>query len=338
LIAIALTVSVAAVAFVFVLPGIAGYGTVWGVLKRLTWPWVVGLLIATVVNILTFAPPWMVALPGLGFMKALSMTQASTAFGSLVPGGASAGMAASFGMLRSWGLDGRPVGLAVALTGIWNQLSILVFPVIAVVLLAAEGAGSRSLLLLALIGVILFAAITAGSAAILARPRLAYRTGELASRGVAWLNRLRRTEPPRWGGQAFVRFRAETLELLKRRWLTLTAATLANQLTGYLMLELSLRAVGISQSEITVADSFAAWSVGRLLISLPLTPGGIGVVELGITGTLIGFGGPNAKVVTGVLVYRALSILPTLLLGLLAAATWRLQTKRTSPNPSASQK
>ena len=92
LIAIVLTVSVAAVAFVFVLPGIAGYGTVWGVLKRLTWPWVAGLLIATVVNILTFAPPWMVALPGLGFLKALSMTQASTAFGSLVPGGASAGM------------------------------------------------------------------------------------------------------------------------------------------------------------------------------------------------------------------------------------------------------
>jgi uncharacterized membrane protein YbhN (UPF0104 family) len=245
-------------------------------------------------------------------------------------------MAASFAMLRSWGLDGRPVGLAVALTGVWNQLSGFVFPVIAVALLAAEGAGSRSLVVLAVIGVILFAAITAGSAAILARPRLAYRTGELARRGLAWLNRLRRKQPPSWGGEAFVRFRADTLELLRRRWLALTAATLANQLTGYLMLELSLRAVGISRSEVTVADSFAAWSVGRLLISLPLTPGGIGVVELGVTGTLIGFGGPSAKVVAGVLMYRALSILPTLLLGLLSAATWRLQTKRITSNSQPS--
>lgn len=105
LIAIAVAGAVVAVAFVFVLPRIAGYGAVWGVLKQVTWPWIVALCVATVANILTFAPPWMVALPGLGFMKALSMTQASTAFSSLVPGGAPVGIAASFAILRSWGLE-----------------------------------------------------------------------------------------------------------------------------------------------------------------------------------------------------------------------------------------
>jgi putative heme transporter len=85
--------------------------------------------------------------------------------------------------------------------------------------------------------------------------------------------------------------RAEALELLRGRWFALTAATLVNQLTGYLMLELSLRALGISGSEVSVVESFAAWSVGRLLASLPLTPGGIGVVELGLTATLIRLGG-----------------------------------------------
>lgn len=333
LVATAVTVAVVGIAFVLVLPGIAGYGAVWGVLKRLTWPWIVGLLLATVTNIVTFALPWMVALPGLGFLKALSMTQASTAFSSVIPGGAPVGMAASFAMLRSWGMDGTSVGLAVALTGIWNQLSTFVFPVIAVALLALQGAGSHSLALLAVIGVTLFVAISAGVAAILARPGIAYRAGTLASRGVSWLNRLRGKQPPGWSGEALLRFRAQTLELLRRRWLALTAATLANQLTGYLMLELSLRAVGISLSEVSVPESFAAWSVGRLLISLPLTPGGIGVVELGVSGALIGFGGPNAKVVTAVFVYRALSIVPTLVLGLISAATWRLQAPRTTPSP-----
>jgi uncharacterized membrane protein YbhN (UPF0104 family) len=100
------------------------------------------------------------------------------------------------------------------------------------------------------------------------------------------------------------------------------------------MLEVSLRAVGISRSEISVAESFAAWSVGRLLVSLPLTPGGVGVVEVGLVGALIGFGGTSANVVAAVLAYRALSLVPTLLLGLLASATWRLQTPSADPSHS----
>ena len=57
--------------------------------------------------------------------------------------------------------------------------------------------------------------------------------------------------------------------------------------------------------------------------SLPLTPGGLGFVELGLTSLLVEFGGGQAEVVAAVLVYRVLTIAPTLVLGLLAAATWR---------------
>jgi uncharacterized membrane protein YbhN (UPF0104 family) len=331
------TVVYVAIVFVFVLPGIASYGGVWAAVQHLTWPWIVALGVATMLNVVTFAPPWMVVLPGLGFLRALSMTQVSTAFSLVVPGGAPVGMAASFAALRSWGFAGRPVGLAVTLTGIWNQLSAFVFPVVAVGLLAVEGGVSRNLALVAVAGVLLFAGVVAGVAAVLSRPRLAFRAGEAAARLVALLNRLRRKPAPVWGGDALVRFRGETLELLRRRWIALTVATLANQLTGYLMLEFSVRAVGISQSQVSVAECFAAWSVGRLLVSLPLTPGGIGVVELGLTATLIGFGGPHASVVAGVLVYRALSIFPTLLLGLLAAVTWRLQAPNVPAAPPNTQ-
>ena len=38
---------------------------------------------------------------------------------------------------------------------------------------------------------------------------------------------------------------------------------------------------------------------------------------------MIGFGGNNAGVVAAVLVYRFLTIVPTLLVGLVSAATWR---------------
>ncbi len=70
-------------------------------------------------------------------------------------------------------------------------------------------------------------------------------------------------------------------------------------------------------------EAFAAWTIVRLLGSLPFTPGGIGVVELGLTGALVGFGGDNAGVVAAVLLYRFLTMVPTLVLGVAAAAVWR---------------
>ena len=38
-------------------------------------------------NLATFAPPWMAALPGLGYWSAETVTQASTASTYLAPGG-----------------------------------------------------------------------------------------------------------------------------------------------------------------------------------------------------------------------------------------------------------
>ena len=51
--------------FVYFLPTIANYGEVWGVVKDLSWPWIAALLGATAINLVTFAPPWQVAL-GVG--------------------------------------------------------------------------------------------------------------------------------------------------------------------------------------------------------------------------------------------------------------------------------
>ena len=46
-------------------------------------------------------------------------------------------------------------------------------------------------------------------------------------------------------------------------------------------------------------------------------------MELGLTGILVGLGGPNAEVVAAVLLYRAFTILPTLLLGSATIVGWR---------------
>jgi uncharacterized protein (TIRG00374 family) len=309
--------------FVFVLPQVASYRDVWDVVSKLSWGWIAILAGATALNIATFAPPWMAALPGLGFRRALVMTQASTALSIVVPGGAAVGIAGSYGMLRSWGFPPRPVATAVTLTGVWNQLANLAFPAIALVLLTAQGGRQPLLTTVALVGFAAFVAVVTGFALALWSDELARGIEAVAARVTnAALRRVRRG-PVSWDGDGLVRFRHEARDVVARRWHVLTLATLAGHLTVFLVLVACLRALDVPSTDVSTVEAFAAWSLIRILGVLPLTPGGLGVVELGLTGLLVGFGGSNAAVVAAVLVYRFLTLVPTLALGLLAAATWR---------------
>ena len=89
--------------FVFVLPQFANYSEVWAQVKTLSWEWILVMLGAVVLNLVTFAPPWMAALPGLRFLPALTVTQASTASTYIAPGGPAVGIGISAAMLFAWG-------------------------------------------------------------------------------------------------------------------------------------------------------------------------------------------------------------------------------------------
>lgn len=323
LLAAGIGIAVIAATFAFVLPRIANYGDVWAVVKQLTWTQIAALLAATVLNLVTFAPPWMAALPGLGFRRAFVVTQASTASTYIAPGGAAVGVGFAYVILHGWGYPTAAVALAVALTGIWNQLALLGFPVVALALLTLKQERNALLQTVALIGLAIFVVAVGAFAGALATPKFARAVGNTTARVVNWALRLIRRGPVGWGGDSFVRFRHEAIGLLRRRWIPLTVGTLAGQLSVFVLLLVSLRVLGVSPAEVSTIEAFAAWSLVRLLGSLPITPGGVGVVEVGLTTALVGFGGSNAEVVAAVLVYRFLSIVPTLVLGLIGGAAWK---------------
>ena len=309
--------------FVFVLPRIADYRDVWEVIKDLSWQDGLLLLGATVLNIATFPPSWMAALPGLGYRQALVMTQASTALSMVTPAGAAVGMAGSYTMLRSWGFGAAPTTLAVAVTGVWNQFANLAFPIVALVLLTGVDEDHPALRTAALIGLaVLVIAIVAFALALSSAARARW-IGDRVARLTNRVLRLVRRGPVAWGGEGLVRFRSGALELLRRRWHVLTGATLVGHLTVFLLLVVCLRVVGVTSGEVSGIEAFAAWALIRILGALPLTPGGLGIVELGLSGALVAFGASNADAVAGTLLYRSLTILPTLALGLLAAVSWR---------------
>ena len=291
--------------FVFVLPQFANYGAVWDQVKMLSWAWVGILLASVLLNVVTFAPPWMAALPGLRFLQAETVTQASTAGTYLAPGGPVVGVGVSAAMLLAWGFHADEVALAVTLTG---------------------GSGA-ALQTVAIIGLAVFVTVAAAFAAALSSSKMARRVGDLAAHVVNRALRVVRRGPVGWTGESFVHFRSRAIGLLRRRWHVLTLATLAGQLSVFLVLLACLRALDVGPDQVTVVEAFAGWSLARVLGSIPITPGGLGVVELGLTSVLVGFGGNNAGVVAAVLLYRFLTIVPTLALGLAASLTWRRQRR-----------
>jgi uncharacterized membrane protein YbhN (UPF0104 family) len=319
----ALGVALVAAVFAEVVPRIASYGSVGHRLATIPAPWAAGLAAAALLDVLTTPLPWQSVLPQLPFLGALAFTQASTALTTVLPGGAPLGMALSFGFLRRLRVDRGHAGFAVALTGVWSQVMILVYPLAGAVLVFATGHLSTSTAVIAGASAAAGALIVGLAVAALRSPGGARWLGDAAARVAAWAARLLRRTPPNWSGEALVNLRAERLVLLRRRWPWLTAATLANQLTAYLAFELALRAVGITFGSLPPSEAFLAWAIGRVITSLPLTPGGIGVVELGMIGTLVGFGASNAHVVAAVLLYRGVIVLPTLVIGLLALPTLR---------------
>ncbi|MGH8939138.1 MAG: hypothetical protein ACRDV2_07285, partial [Actinomycetes bacterium] len=186
--------------FAYFLPQIADYRDVWDVIKELSWQWVLVLAVATILNVLTFAPPWMVALPGLRFWSALALTQMSTALSIVLPAGAAVGIAGSYGVLRSWGFASRHIGRAVTLVSLWNQFANLSYPIIAVFLLTVFGGKSALLATAAFIGVAVLGVAVAALAAVLATDRTATDIGDLTAQLASWIRGKFGRQPVVWGG------------------------------------------------------------------------------------------------------------------------------------------
>jgi putative heme transporter len=315
--------AVVAVVFAVILPRIADYSEVWDVMTRLTTAELLALAVATLINVATYGPPWMAALPGLGYRQSMVLTQTSTALSVAVPGGDAVGIAASYAMLRGWGFNRSAVAVAVVVTGVWNQIVNIVLPLLALSLLLLSGGSSPLLLTAGLIGMAAVAAVAVALALVLRGEPQARATGERAERLANRALRLARRHPRAGWGEAVVQFRRETIDLLARRWAAITVAAFAGHLAVFGVLIVSLRATGVDAGQVSWVEALAAWGLVRLLTAVPVTPGGVGIVELGLSSALVGFGADNAEAVAAVLLYRVLTVIPTLVLGGILGLTWR---------------
>ena len=316
-------VAVMIVTFAVFVPKIADYGAIWDALNSLR-AWQVALLFAVaVLNVLTFAPDWMVLLPGLRFRQALEVTMASTAVANVVPAGGAVSFAISWRMFREWGFEGRAVARALILNGVTNTLLNVGYPLIAIVLLASTGEDNSFLTRAATIGATVFVVGVGLLVAIMHSEKQALRIGHVWDSVASFVLRPLKKGPVRGSGVAIARFREDSIDLVRRRWFAMIMCVVVGTMSVFLVLIVALRVTDVGRGDVTLIEAFTAWSLVRLLTALPLTPGGIGITELGLVGTLTQFGGEEAKVVAAVLLFRALTVLPPIIIGALVAFTWR---------------
>ena len=306
-----------------VLPRIADMQDVGELLGSLTWDDLTGLLVLAGVSLLVRPFGIMASTPGrLGYWQGMTENQTSTAICNIVPGGGAAALVVNHNQYQSWGFSTDAFSLMLVVSGIWNNFIKLGMPVVAVAILALTGEVRGGLVVAALLGVAVLLAMIGLFTRMLRSEEVTYRIGALAERVVSRLRRLVRRRPVHGWADGAVQTRARGLDLVRRRWMALTVSLLAPNLIDFFILLLCLRALGVTAGQVGWQDVLVAYSVSKLLTVIPITPGGIGILELGLVGILVGAGGPEEQVVAATLLFRGLTFLPAFPMGAVLGARW----------------
>ena len=292
----------------------------------MTWPHTLLVATAAAASMASYWITIRAVLPRLTLRQAAAVNLGSNAVASTLPAGGALAMGVSWAMLSSWGLSTADYVLYTLVTGIWNVFTLLGMPVLALLVMATATRPDALLITAAAVGLAVLTAMVTGLGLLLRSQAFALRAGRAVQSLLAAACRLARRPPPADAAGSLSGFRDRAGALLSARGWRITAATVASYLTLWLVLLACLRGTGLSQAQVSWQASFAAFAFIRLLTALPVTPGGLGVTELGLVGILATGAGPAAsvQVTAAVLLYRAVTYLPPIPLGALACLTWRL--------------
>jgi putative heme transporter len=333
----AVSITFVVVVFVLVLPRIADFSEVWSRIGELTGIELATIALIAVFKLVTYTFIWVASLPGLRYREAAVVANATNTVASIVPAGGAIAIGLTYSMLGSWGFSKGRTTISVLISGVWNAFLKLAMPILALALLALSGDAGGGRVVTGLLGIVALAGAVAVFAAMLHSEELAARVGIRAGRIVTPVRRLFRLGPAEGWDQATVKFRNRTVDLLRERWYWLTLATVISHFTLFTVLLVALRHVGVSNDEVSWVEVLAVFAFARLVTAIPLTPVGLGVIELALTTGLAGAGGDREAVVAGILVYRTVTYLLPLPLGALAYLFWQRNTSwRREPEPAGS--
>jgi uncharacterized protein (TIRG00374 family) len=273
----------------------------WRSLRDLAWWWLVAMAVLQTAALASLWALQRMAIHASGWFAVVTSQLAGNALGKIAPAGGAVGGALQYRLLVAAGTErGRAVAGITAV----NLLTfgvVLALPVLAVPALL-RGSVDRGLVEATVIGLIVFLALAAVGALMLAMDRPLLFVGRAVQ---AARNRLRRRgEPVHTLPQRLLRERDRILRTLGPQWRRALLATVGRWAFDYATLLAALAAVGSHARPALVLLAFCA---AQVLSQIPVTPGGLGFVEAGLTAMLKLAGVPTGDAVLATFAYRLFS-------------------------------
>ena len=303
------------------LPSLAEVFEAWKHLGDFQPAWVVVMLVC---ETLSFACVWLLQAITLRCDDPFVITTtqlAGNAFNRVTPGGGATGTALQARMLADAGFELSYAGSALAMQSLLISAAVVAMPILAIPAIIAGTQVPGKLVAAVWVGAFVFVVMLGAGAVFMVtrRPVL------LVARAVARVMRFFR-RPLREGfEERLIEQRDRVRETLGRRWPEALAAAVGRWGFEYFVLLVALEAMGAHADPWLVLLAFVAASA---LGMIPLTPGGLGFVEAGLTGTLALAGVHADLAVLATLGFRLVSFWLPIPAGLIAAWLFRRRFPR----------
>ena len=321
-----LLVVVTGVSLYLLLPSLTAVFSSSRSLDKLTWYWAGLALLCEAGSIVCLWELNRIALHVRSWFVVACSQLSGNAVGKVVPGGGATATAFSVGMLRRAGVDTGNAATALTATAVLQLGTVLTLPILALPAIIGGAAVDRSLATAAYLGAALLVLLVAAGVAAFASDRPLRFVG----RGIEWLlNRTVRRDRPLTGlPGALLAQRDFVKRTIGRRWKAAIVSASGSTMLDYAALLCALQAVGAQPRPSLV---ILAYTSGKLLALIPLTPGGLGFVEAGLVGTLTLAGVAPGDALLATLAYRLVSYWLPIPVGVVAYGAFR----RRYPSPNS---
>lgn len=241
-----------------------------------------------------------IAVPGISRPVAAFSQLVSNAMAKVIPGGAVAAGATYFRMLSVSGVPIPRAAAALAAVSFISNLVLFSLPGIALLIAVFSAPIPEGLAPVAVAGTLLFLVLFGVVFIVVRFDRPLLFLGGIVERVVGWAaDRFNRDWDPT--AQGILEQRNDLVKALGERWHRALAAAVANWLLDYMVLFTALVAVGAEPRVSLVLLAFAGAAV---LGMIPITPGGLGFVEVGLVALLTASGIPARDATLATLAYR----------------------------------
>ena len=313
-------VVVAGITIYLVFPSLTEVFASWPKLTSLDPVWFAFAVILQVAHFTCTIALQRIALRTKAWFSVATSQLTGNAISLIVPGGDAFGAATQFRMLAAAGNDTATAigGLtAFSLLGIGGLLALPIFVLPAILAGTPIASGLQHA---ALLGIAAFVLFSAFCAVVLATDRPIRWVGAVVQ---AARNRVKRKSAPMTGlADRLVHERNRIRDVLGRKWKEAVLLSSGRLLFDYGTLLATIRATGARPNPSLV---LLAYAVAGLLALIPITPGGLGIVEAGLSALLILAGVPGGDAVVATLGYRIISYWLPIVVGPFAYLAFRLR-------------